>query len=92
MHRYRILEIFLISNVFWVSNVLVLFNEAEVIGFLKYCFGTKLIDRFCGKKHCLMSLFLLVVENVWNPESEHNLVLLAKILLSNILENVTTCS
>ena len=33
-----------------------------------------------------MSLFLLVAENIRNPGSEDNLVLLAKILLSNILE------
>ena len=32
----------------FVSNVLVLFSEAEVTEFLKYCFGAKLVDRLYG--------------------------------------------
>ena len=47
-----------------VPNVLVLFNEAGMIGFLKYCFRDKLNDWLSGKKHYLMSLFLSVVENI----------------------------
>ena len=47
-----------------VSNILVLFHEAEVTVFLKYCFGTKLIDRLSRKKHYFMSLFLSVAENI----------------------------
>ena len=47
-----------------VSNILVLFNGAKVPEFLKYFFGTKLINRLSGKKHYLMSLFLSAAENI----------------------------
>ena len=43
MQMSRTLKIFLLFRIFsLVSNVLVLFNEVEVIGFLKYCFGAQL--------------------------------------------------
>ena len=43
-----------------VSNVLVLFNGAEVPEFLRNSFSAKLIDKLSGKKHYLMS----VAENI----------------------------
>ena len=39
-----------------VSNVLVLFNGAEVPEFLRNSFSAKLIDKLSGKKHYLMSV------------------------------------
>ena len=41
MQRYGILSYF-----DFISYALASLNEAEVTGFLKYCFGSKLIDRF----------------------------------------------
>ena len=64
MQRYPTLKISPLFRMFsLVSNVLDLFSEAEVIVFLKYCFGAKLIDRLFGKKH-LMYLFLSGAENI----------------------------
>ena len=48
----------------FVSNELVLLNEAELTEFLKHCFGAKLIDRLFGKKYYLISLFLSIAENI----------------------------
>ena len=60
----ELLKTFLLLRMFSLaSNVLVLFNDAVVTEFLKYCFGAKLIDRLSDKKH-LMSLFLSVAENI----------------------------
>ena len=65
MQRYPTLKISPLFRMFsLVSNVLDLFSEAEVIVFLKYCFGAKLIDRLFGKKHYLMYLFLSGAENI----------------------------
>ena len=65
MQRHQTLKISLLFRMFsLVSNVLVLFKEAEVIEFLKQCFGAKLIDSLSRKKHYLMALFFSVAENI----------------------------
>ena len=52
MQRYGILSYF-----DFISYALASLNEAEVTGFLKYCFGSKLIDRFV-QQETLFNVFV----------------------------------
>ena len=51
------MEFSLISIFSLTSYALASLNEAEVTGFLKYCFGSKLIDRFV-QQETLFNVFI----------------------------------
>ena len=51
------MEFSLISIFSLTSYALASLNEAEVTGFLKYCFGSKLIDRFV-QQETLFNVFV----------------------------------